>query len=207
MGRWSSGTCSALLLAAAALSLAGCTVNLGTPPVLLPTATVTVEVTAEAESDQVIPVSPPPVAESPTALDPSPQPELTTNSDPLASIPPEQVHLFESPSGNLRCVIDIGMEGIPRAGCASWDSVANMPECDERLMVPMIEFFKGGRPVTDCAWEGPYGTDLIDEVLEYGQEVSAYGITCASESTGMTCRDDSTGYGFTAARAGFRPIG
>lgn len=206
-----------LLVGVSIALLSGCTVYVGAEETTAATPVVTVEVTRTTSARPESPTSPEPVATSSPTVEPS-----AGESTALYSFVPIATsrfksydgdryrYEFQSPSGNLQCVIDVefGRSETPVTGCYSYSSIANLPTCDAARGVPVIEFERAWGARTSCARELPYGSDLQEfAVLEYGERLSVEGITCTSESTGVTCFDEASGRGFTAARAAFQPIG
>lgn len=198
------------LPASRALVLAGLTAGLlgvsacSSPqsPPSVPSVTTTVTVTSTATA------SPEASSESPT---PTQAPSTSALDPPVRSVDPESYrgqdrndgYFFTSPSGNLSCgILDGGV-----TGCQAWSLVANLPECDkpQTNSSPAIEFTRGQQASGFCLSEGAFFSEAL--ILEYGREIHVAGITCSSELTGVTCIEESTGLGFTAARAGFTPIG
>lgn len=114
-------------------------------------------------------------------------------------------YFFQSPSTNLACAI-MGTDRATRVGCRSWSAVENLPQCDHPTTdrVPSVSFVPGQPAQTACLGGSEY--TALAETLEYGEKLSALGVTCSSERTGVTCVDDATGLGFSAARRGFTPI-
>lgn len=111
---------------------------------------------------------------------------------------------FLSPSRNLSCGIwlEVGL-----TGCQSWSLVENLPECDDPMggSSPAIEFFRDRPADSYCSREGMFWAEA--RVLQYGERLSVDGVTCMARNTGVTCVEDASGFGFSAAKAGFHPIG
>jgi hypothetical protein len=98
---------------------------------------------------------------------------------------------FQSPSGNIYCVLDSG--GV---GCDISDYtylVPPGPPCAQHLGWGSRFSLTPGKPaVMEC-----HGDTLRvpgEPTLDYGQSISAGTITCDSEPTGMTCTDSSGHY-------------
>ncbi len=115
-------------------------------------------------------------------------------------------YFFISPSTNLACGF-LTDSGRQLTGCQAWVRVANLPDCDDPqgASSPAISFRKGQRATGYCLSEGVFSAET--KILQYGHRIKVGGITCTSQRTGVTCLDDATGRGFSAARAGFTPIG
>lgn len=128
---------------------------------------------------------PPPVASE----------EETAQATPTPSAP--EVEAFASPSGNITCTID-----AERARCTIAEHDYDPPE----------------RPA-DCTWDG-WGSTVVAnadgagfscdetgpeagtaETLAYGESVTANGMTCTSERSGIRCASDESGSGFALSRA------
>src|SRR5690625_3407086 len=103
---------------------------------------------------------------------------------------------FTTPSGNIGCTID-----EERARCVVESFDYSPPEAPDDCS--MAEW--GGIVVANHEGAGfsctPADFPAEAEQLDYGQTLSAHGMTCSSEETGVTCRSDETGAAFSVARA------
>ncbi len=107
---------------------------------------------------------------------------------------------FQSPSGNIYCVLDSG--GV---GCdiSEFDyQPPPPPECGKRLAWGNRFGLMTGKPAAiEC-----HGDTLRvpgEPTLDYGQTISAGTITCDSEPSGMRCADSSTGHYFRVSRESY----
>jgi hypothetical protein len=118
---------------------------------------------------------------------------------------------FESPSGNIRCVLDVSSQtGAPVALCQLRDYTYVVPAGLPRD--------SSGGPCQRAQYGGDYGLDqgqpgylgcsyaALDSgvgpwpTLDYGQSRSLGAITCDSEPTGVKCTDTSSGHFFRVSR-------
>lgn len=207
-------------LVPAALALGACSngpgVELLGPPVPVVTVTATESVTEFAVAPVTEPAEPAEESSEPVAE------EATTQADPDTGgwrvVDRERFRVpgtpgsyyFVSPSGNLYCAITSHGDELT-AGCQAGSLVENLPQCDDPMVTssPAIELYKyrGVGTESYCVSDGVFVYDGGAPTLEYGEQLAVDGIVCESESTGVTCYDEGSGRGFTAARAGFRPIG
>jgi hypothetical protein len=111
---------------------------------------------------------------------------------------------FQSPSGNVYCVMDIGVDGKGSVICQGGHGfmVGKPPGCDHLAWGDRFSMDQGSAPVSQC-----HGDTIVPPhtspgpvpnvpILEYGQISSAGSITCDSKSTSVTCTDTSTGHYF-----------
>jgi hypothetical protein len=107
---------------------------------------------------------------------------------------------FQSPTGNIHCMIYEGMNG-------------SSARCDLRSLTPTytrrpagcdldwgmaFEVGTSGKGALACV--GDTVQDPGNPVLPYGEAVSLGGISCVSAKTGMTCTN-AEGHGFSVAKA------
>ena len=104
---------------------------------------------------------------------------------------------FQSPSGNIYCVMDSG--GV---ACDISDFTYQPPpppECGKHLAWGSRFSLMPGKPAAiEC-----HGDTLRvpgEPTLNYGQTISAGTLTCDSEPSGMKCTDSSTGHYFRVSR-------
>jgi hypothetical protein len=111
---------------------------------------------------------------------------------------------FQSPSGNVYCVMNVGIEGKGSVLCQGGHGfTVGKPEgCDHLAWGDRFSMDQGSAPVSHC-----HGDTIVPPhtspgsipdvpILEYGQPRSAGTITCDSASDGVTCTDTSTGNQF-----------
>lgn len=103
---------------------------------------------------------------------------------------------FVTPSGNIGCTID-----QERARCVvkSFDySPPDAPDsCEMEEWGSIVVANRDGAGFSCTPADFP--TDA--EPLDYGQTITAHGMTCSSEETGVSCRSEETGAAFSVARA------
>lgn len=103
---------------------------------------------------------------------------------------------FATPSGNIGCTID-----QERARCVvkSFDySPPDAPDnCEMEEWGSIVVANRDGAGFSCTPADFP--TDA--ETLDYGQTITAHGMICSSEETGVSCRSEETGAAFSVARA------
>lgn len=108
----------------------------------------------------------------------------------------EDVEAFTTPSGNIGCTID-----AERARCVIQSFDYDPPEapdgCTMEEWGSIVVANNEGAGFSCSPAEFP--TD--GQVLDYGQTVSAHGMTCESSESGVTCRSDESDSSFSVARA------
>jgi hypothetical protein len=121
---------------------------------------------------------------------------------------PRRVH-FQSPSGNINCILDATF-----AGCVvrrhMWRNPPARPAwCDEEWIPSEVSL--GGRRIVVGACRGDVGPlclpsgGLSCTTLAYGRSVVVGRIRCVSAVNGVTCRRrDGRRIGFRVAREGYR---
>ena len=115
---------------------------------------------------------------------------------------------FQSPSGNIFCLIGVGNDGQGSVVCQGGRGfvVGKPPGCDHLAWGDRFSMEQGSAPVSHC-----HGDTIVPShtspgpnpdvpILDYGQTRSAGTITCDSEPSGMTCTDSSTGHYFRMSR-------
>jgi hypothetical protein len=106
---------------------------------------------------------------------------------------------FVSPTGNVSCMIDTQW-----ARCdiidRDWAPPPRPADC-EFDYGQGISLAPGEQPQFVCAGDTAFGAD---EVLAYGESVTAGPIRCESAESGITCRDEESGHGFSISREAYR---
>lgn len=106
---------------------------------------------------------------------------------------------FISPTGNVACMIDVDL-----ARCDiidhDWSPPRRPADC-EFDYGQGIEIVAGQAAEFVCAGDTAFGPD---EVLPYGDAITAGPLRCESADEGITCRDAGTGHGFTIALKAYR---
>jgi hypothetical protein len=128
----------------------------------------------------------------------------TTESEKLLGPAPadREVHEltgFVSPSGNVSCMIDASW-----ARCdiidRDWSPPPRPADC-EFDYGQGISLAPGEQAQFVCAGDTAFGPD---EVLPYGQSITAGVLRCESAQSWITCRDVRTGHGFSISREAYR---
>jgi hypothetical protein len=107
---------------------------------------------------------------------------------------------FQSPSGNIRCLVS--QDGLVGVRCdleVDRQSYTDRPATCEGEWGTSFVVLRSGSGLLNCALEEIDAQEPL-LVLPYGGTLELDGITCLSESTGMTCTNDEGG-GFTVRRA------
>lgn len=137
------------------------------------------------------PAPPPPPATSTT----DPGGLVDEGENPTADAG-EDVETFTTPSGNIGCTID-----AERARCVIKTFDYDPPEPPDGCA--MDEW--GSIVVANSEGAGfscsPAQFPTDGQALDYGQTVSAHGMTCESSESGVTCRSEETDSSFSVARA------
>lgn len=114
---------------------------------------------------------------------------------------------FQSPSGNVHCMIDTGAEPAAIASCElrtyTGEAPAKPADC-ELDWVPGASLDTRGR-VGVFACQGDTLQSPDSEKLAYGSSITRGAITCRSATTGITCTLGS-GRGFQVSRAAIRKL-
>ena len=106
-------------------------------------------------------------------------------------------HYFQSPSGNIVCVIDDSS-----ATCDVSDSTYQPPpplDCGKQIPTGSRFMLTPGN-VGTIACRGDSLRVLAQPSLDYGRTVSAGAITCDNEPTGLKCTDTSSGHFFQLSK-------
>jgi hypothetical protein len=106
---------------------------------------------------------------------------------------------FVSPSGNVSCMIDADW-----ARCdiidRDWSPPPRPADC-EFDYGQGISLAPSEQAQFVCAGDTAFGAD---EVLPYGESITAGVLRCESAESGITCRDTKTGRGFDISREAYR---
>jgi hypothetical protein len=127
---------------------------------------------------------------------------------PGAVAAPQRLVHFQSPSGNINCILDVTF-----ASCLvkrhTWRNLpARPPSCDTDWIPSEVSL--GRRSVSAGVCRGDVGplcvpnTSLRCTTLAYGRSVVRGAIRCSSAVNGVTCRRrDGRRIGFRVAREGY----
>ena len=106
---------------------------------------------------------------------------------------------FVSPSGNIGCMITADQSRCDIMD-RDWTPPAKPADC-ELDFGQGISLVPGARAQFVCAGDTAFGAD---EVLPYGESISAGVLRCESAQSWITCRDVQTGHGFSISREAYR---
>jgi hypothetical protein len=110
-------------------------------------------------------------------------------------------HFFESPSGNIGCVIGGGFTRCDIRN-HSWPLPPEPPTCE----FDYGQAFGIGRADEPgeilCASDTAFATDA--EVLPYGERIAFHRFRCASKQKGMRCVNRKTKHGFFLSKEEYR---
>jgi hypothetical protein len=140
--------------------------------------------------------SPPTVASQPTTTEPQPD-KMTAPQSAEREV--SELTGFVAPSGNVSCMIDAGgarCDIIDR----DWSPPPRPADC-EFDYGQGISLAAGEQAVFVCAGDTAFGAD---EVLPYGDSITAGVLRCESAESGITCRDTKTSAGFAISRDAYR---
>jgi hypothetical protein len=122
---------------------------------------------------------------------PAVQPDTLTGAAP-AGREVYELTGFVSPTGNVSCMID-----ADRARCdiidRDWSPPARPADC-EFDYGQGISLAPGEQAQFVCAGDTAFGAD---EVLPYGESITAGVLQCESAESGITCRDIRSSHGFS----------
>lgn len=118
-----------------------------------------------------------------------------STSDPSADAAGD-VQTFVTPSGNIGCTID-----AERARCSIKTFDYDPPDPPDGCTMDewgSIVVANGEGAGFSCS---PAAFPTDGQTLDYGESVSAHGMTCESTESGVICRSDETDASFSIARA------
>ena len=141
---------------------------------------------------------------TPSAAVPTTASKSATQSEKLIGPAPAdrevpEVTGFVSPSGNVSCMIDpdsARCDTIDR----DWTPPPRPADC-EFDYGQGISLAPGEQAQFVCAGDTAFGAD---EVLPYGESITAGVLRCESAQSWTTCRDVRTGHGFSISREAYR---
>lgn len=124
----------------------------------------------------------------------------------VALIVVNQLTLFQTPSGNIACLIsDANPYEEASVRCDvhinSWTPPPRPVDCEEEYGQSVVV---GTTQAPHFACVGDTVYDPSARVLRYGQSLRAGPITCSSRSAGMQCVSARTGRGFEVSRRSYR---
>jgi hypothetical protein len=108
-----------------------------------------------------------------------------------------RVKFFQSPSGNIGCVIGGGL-----ARCDilehSWSPPPKPSSCIDLDYGNGVQVFGGHPGEYTCAGDTVFTPNA--RVLQYGHKITKNRFTCTSKTSGMRCANRNSGHGFFLSR-------
>ncbi len=133
-----------------------------------------------------------------TTTQPTARPDKVTSAAP-ADREVYELSGFISPTGNVACMIDADW-----ARCdiidRDWSPPPRPADC-EFDYGQGISLAPGESAQFVCAGDTAFGTD---EVLPYGDSITAGVLRCESADAGITCRDAQTSHGFSISQQAYQ---
>jgi hypothetical protein len=108
-----------------------------------------------------------------------------------------RVKFFQSPSGNIGCVIG---GGIARCDIQahSWTAPPKPSSCIDLDYGNGVEVVGGHPGEYTCAGDTVFSPSA--QVLQYGDKITKNRFTCTSKTSGMRCANRNSGHGFFISR-------
>ena len=123
---------------------------------------------------------------------------------PPAVASADPFYQFQSPSGDVTCVMAAFQGEAPLASCGVANPTYVMPprprSC-EGAFGDQIDMVQGSSPAMVCHTDTTRGNGL--PTLRTGETRSVGSLTCAGEPAAVTCTDSSTGHFFRISRAAY----
>ena len=108
-----------------------------------------------------------------------------------------RVKFFQSPSGNIGCVVGGGL-----ARCDilehSWTPPPKPADCIDLDYGNGVEVIGGHPGEYTCAGDTVFSPSA--PVLDYGDKITKNRFTCTSKTSGMRCSNRNSGHGFFISR-------
>jgi hypothetical protein len=127
------------------------------------------------------------------------KPDPLTGPEPADDEVIDELTGFISPTGNVACMIDptwVRCDIIDN----DWSPPPRPADC-EFDYGQGISLRPGSPAEFVCAGDTAFGPD---EVLPYGESITAGVLACDSADSGFTCRDAETGHGFSISRQAYQ---
>lgn len=116
----------------------------------------------------------------------------------------DDLYQFQSPSGNIACVMAALSGTTPEVACEivdrTWTAPAEPAGC-EGDWGDRVTLVQGAKPAFTCHSDTTRGIGLPS--LAYGASHSLATLTCTSAESGITCTDAGTGHFFRLSRQGY----
>jgi hypothetical protein len=112
-----------------------------------------------------------------------------------------RVKFFQSPSGNIGCVVG---GGIARCDILehSWTPPPKPSSCIDLDYGNGVEVIGGHPGEYTCAGDTVFSPSA--PVLQYGDKITKNRFTCTSKTSGMRCANRNSGHGFFLSREAVR---
>jgi Family of unknown function (DUF6636) len=123
---------------------------------------------------------------------------------PAAFAHADTLYQFQSPSGNITCVMAALVGIAPHVSCEIVDHTWVAPSRPQVCMGAWgdrIDLDQGSPPALTCHTDTTRGSGL--STLQYGGKRSVASFSCASEPAGITCTDSGTGHFFRMSRESY----
>jgi hypothetical protein len=127
------------------------------------------------------------------------KPDQLTGLEPTDDEVIDELIGFISPTGNVACMIDptwVRCDILDN----DWSPPPRPADC-EFDYGQGISLSPGAPAEFVCAGDTAFGPD---EVLPYGESITAGVLACDSADSGFTCRDVETGHGFSISRQAYQ---
>jgi hypothetical protein len=111
----------------------------------------------------------------------------------VPSVASARVKFFQSPSGNIGCVVG---GGIARCDIQehSWTPPPKPADCIDLDYGNGVEVIGGHPGEYTCAGDTVFSPSA--PVLDYGDKITKNRFTCLSKTSGMRCSNRNSGHGF-----------
>ncbi|UXA05069.1 hypothetical protein KXD96_19115 [Mycobacterium sp. SMC-2] len=116
----------------------------------------------------------------------------------------EPFYQFQSPSGDVTCVMAAFQGDAPRASCGVTDPTYVMPPRPQSCVGAFgdqVDMAQGSSPAMVCHTDTTRGMGL--PTLQVGETRSVASLTCKGEVAAITCTDSSTGHFFRISREAY----
>ncbi len=116
----------------------------------------------------------------------------------------DNLYQFQSPTGNISCVMAALTGGPPHVSCEDVDHTWAIPPRPQSCLGAWgdrIAMVQGSPPGLSCHTDTTRGSGL--PTLQYGDTRSVGMITCESKPNGIACADSSTGHSFRISRESY----
>ena len=116
----------------------------------------------------------------------------------------DNLYQFQSPSGNISCVMASLAGIIPHVSCESVDHTWVIPPRPQSCVGAWgdrIDIVQGSSAAMSCHTDTTRGSGL--PTLQYGDTRSVASFICESKPIGITCTDSSTGHFFRISRESY----